>query len=67
MAAITTDTQLEQEVGLLASGDTTNVPQSNPVLQNVDPVTGATVTPTGELETTAGKMLGTTTTTPTTG
>ena len=66
MAAITTDTQLEQEVGLLASGDTTNVPQSNPVLQNVDPVTGATVTPTGELETTAGKMLGTTTTTPTT-
>lgn len=48
MAAITTDTQLEQEVGTLASGDTTNVPQLNPVLQTVG---------TGELETSVGKTL----------
>lgn len=48
MAAITTDTQLEQEVGTLASGDTTSVPQLNPVLQTLG---------TGELETSVGKTL----------
>tara|TARA_E500000318_G_scaffold111927_1_gene132718 strand:+ start:41 stop:1387 length:1347 start_codon:yes stop_codon:yes gene_type:complete len=48
MAAITTDQELQQEVGTLASGDTSSVPQVSPVLQNVDP---------SELESTANKML----------
>lgn len=48
MAAITTDEELQQEVGTLASGDTSSIPQVNPVLQNVDP---------SELESTANKML----------
>jgi len=48
MAAITTDQELQQEVGTLASGDTSSVPQVSPVLQNVEP---------SELESTANKML----------
>lgn len=48
MAAITTDQELQQEVGTLASGDTSSVPQVSPVLQNVKR---------NELESTANKML----------
>ena len=48
MAAITTDQELQAEVGALASGDTSSIPQVSPVLQNVDP---------SELESTTNKML----------
>jgi len=59
MVAITTDTQLEQEVGGLASGDL-KPEQISPVLQNVDPVTGVMTVPTDQLEDTASKKLSTT-------
>jgi hypothetical protein len=60
MAAIVTDTQLTQEVGKLASGDTTSVQEMTPVLQNVDPTTGVMTVPTDQLEDTTLKTLSTT-------
>jgi len=59
MAAIKTEDQLEEQVGALASGDTTGVPQVNPILQNVDPETGDLSIPTGQLEDTTNKLLDT--------
>lgn len=59
MAAIKTEDQLEEQVGALASGDKTGVPQVNPILQNVDPETGDLSIPTGQLEDTTNKLLDT--------